>query len=112
MSIRIAQLPDDPRAPFPPPHFALRQPDGLLAMGGDLSPDRLLNAYARGIFPWYSDGQPILWWCPDPRMVFDTAAFRLSSRMRRWLRRCDWQVSFDTDFDAVIAACADAPRPG
>lgn len=110
--IRIARLADDPAAPFPAPHRALRDPDGLLAMGGDLSPARLLNAYASGIFPWYSEGQPILWWCPDPRLVFDTATFRLPTRFRRWLRRSTWQVSFDTGFDAVVAACADTPRPG
>ena len=66
MSIHLPTLPSDPNAPFPPGRAALRQPDGLLAMGGDLSPTRLLNAYRHGIFPWYSEGQPILWWCPDP----------------------------------------------
>ena len=101
--------PDDP---FPPATEALREPDGLLAIGADLSPERLLQAYAQGIFPWYSDGQPILWWSPDPRMVFRTDAVRLSSRFRRQLRRCDWRVQADTAFDAVLAACADTPRPG
>jgi len=105
-------LVDDPDAPFPPAALALREPDGLLAVGGDLSPRRLLNAYRGGIFPWYSDGQPILWWSPDPRLVFRTDAVRLSSRFRRSLRRCDWRVRADTDFAAVIAACADSPRPG
>src|SRR5690606_29028750 len=105
-------LVDDPDAPFPPAALALREPDGLLAVGGDLSPRRLLNAYRGGIFPWYSDGQPILWWSPDPRLVFRTDAVRLSSRFRRSLRRCDWRVRADTDFAAVIAACADSPRLG
>src|SRR5678816_4424290 len=69
-SLRLPALGNDPEAPFPSPDSALREPDGLLAIGGDLSPARLLNAYSHGIFPWYSDDQPILWWSPDPRMVF------------------------------------------
>lgn len=107
-----ALLDADPLAPFPPVEQALRDPDGLLAVGGDLSPPRLLNAYAHGIFPWFSHGQPLLWWSPDPRMTFDTARFRLSSRLRRDLRRSDWAIRADTAFDAVVAACAHAPRPG
>ncbi|MBY4594979.1 leucyl/phenylalanyl-tRNA--protein transferase [bacterium BD-1] len=112
MTIRLPLLGPDPEAPFPPAWRALREPNGLLAMGGDLSPTRLLNAYRHGIFPWFSEGEPILWWCPDPRMVFDTAQVRLSSRFRRELRRSPWQVRADTAFDAVIAACAHTPRPG
>ncbi|AKC88019.1 leucyl/phenylalanyl-tRNA--protein transferase [Pseudoxanthomonas suwonensis] len=105
-------LPDDPHAPFPPAERALRRPDGLLAVGGDLSTRRLLDAYRHGIFPWYSQGQPILWWSPDPRLVFRTDALRLSSRFRRELRRSRWRVCADTAFDTVLAACADIPRPG
>ncbi len=112
MSIRLPLLADDPRAPFPPVETALHEPDGLLAVGGDLSPPRLLNAYGQGIFPWYSEGQPILWWSPDPRMVFRTDAVRLSSRFRRDLRRSRWVARADTAFEAVIAACARTPRPG
>jgi leucyl/phenylalanyl-tRNA--protein transferase len=112
MSTRPALLDADPLAPFPPVEQALRDPDGLLAIGGDLSPARLLNAYAHGIFPWFSRGQPILWWSPDPRVTFDTASFRLSSRLRRDLRRSPWTLRADTAFDAVVAACAHAPRPG
>ncbi len=112
MAARPFLLPSDPHAPFPPVAHALREPDGLLAVGGDLSAPRLLEAYRNGIFPWYSQGQPILWWSPDPRMVFRTDAVRLSSRLRRELRRNRWQVRADTAFDAVIAACADIPRPG
>jgi leucyl/phenylalanyl-tRNA--protein transferase len=104
MPIRLPLLGPDPTAPFPPVEMALREPDGLLAMGGDLSPARLLNAYRQGIFPWFSAGEPILWWSPDPRMV--------SSRFRRELRRSDWQVAADRDFAAVIAACAESPRRG
>lgn len=110
MALRPPLLPADPDAPFPPGASALRQPDGLLAIGGDLSPARLLNAYRHGIFPWYSDGQPILWWCPDPRTVFRTGGVRLSSRFRRDLRRSSWTVRADTAFEQVIAACARAPR--
>lgn len=109
---RPAFLSPDPDSPFPPAEAALRQPDGLLAVGGDLSPGRLLNAYRHGIFPWYSEGQPVLWWTPDPRMVFRTDGIRLSSRFRRELRRSAWQVRADTAFAEVIAACANTPRPG
>lgn len=112
MPIRLPLLPRDPAAPFPPAGRALREPNGLLAMGGDLSPERLLNAYRHGIFPWYSAGEPILWWCPDPRMVFDTDAFALPSRFRRQLRSSRWQVRADSAFEQVIAACATSPRPG
>lgn len=112
MPIRLPLLPTDPRAPFPPAGSARRDPDGLLAMGGDLSPERLLNAYAHGIFPWFSQGEPILWWSPDPRMVFRTDDVRLSSRFRRTLRRSDWTIHADSAFEAVIDACRSAPRPG
>lgn len=106
------RLPDAPDAPFPPPETALRDPDGLLAVGGDLTPVRLLNAYAEGIFPWFSDGQPVLWWSPDPRMVFRTDGVHVSSRFRRSLRASRWVIRADTCFDQVIRACAASPRPG
>lgn len=89
---------------------ALRNPDGLLAAGGDLSPARLLNAYRHGIFPWFGEGQPILWWSPDPRMVFETASFELPSRFRRQLRKSSWTLRADTAFARVITACASIPR--
>lgn len=110
MHFRPPLLPMDPEAPFPPADAALREPDGLLAIGGCLSPPRLLNAYRHGIFPWYSEGQPILWWSPDPRMVFHTNSVRLSSRFRRSLRRSGWELRADTAFAAVVDACATAPR--
>ncbi len=110
--MHLHRLAPDPGAPFPDPAFALREPDGLLAVGGDLSPTRLLNAYRAGIFPWYSAGQPILWWSPDPRMVFRTDAVRVGSRLRRQLRGSGWTVRADTAFDAVVQACARAPRVG
>lgn len=110
--MRPIPLQTDPEAPFPDPALALREPDGLLAFGGDLSPARLLNAYRAGIFPWYSAGQPILWWSPDPRLVFDTGAVHLPRRLRRDLRRRDWELRADGDFAAVVAACARTPRRG
>jgi leucyl/phenylalanyl-tRNA--protein transferase len=106
------RLDDRPDAPFPPAETALRDPDGLLALGGDLSPVRLLNAYAGGIFPWFSQGQPLLWWSPDPRMVFRTEGVHLSSRFRRSLRASSWVLRADTRFREVIEACAASPRPG
>jgi len=112
VSIHVPRLDDDPAAPFPDAETALRQPDGLLAFGGDLSPPRLLNAYRHGIFPWYSEGQPILWWSPDPRMVFRTDGVRLSSRFRRTLRASPWVARADTAFEQVIERCATAPRCG
>lgn len=112
MAFRIHQLDSSPDAPFPPVEEALREPDGLLAMGGDLSPTRLLNAYRHGIFPWYSRGQPILWWSPDPRMVFRTDGVRLSSRFRRSLKSSPWEIRADTAFADVVEACAQTPRRG
>ena len=94
---------------FPSPHDALDSPNGLLAFGGDLSVERLLAAYRLGIFPWYSSDEPILWWSPDPRMVFATAAPHIPRRLRRWLSTCTWQLRIDTAFTAVMRACA-APR--
>lgn len=94
---------------FPPVDAALREPNGLLAAGGDLAPERLIDAYRHGIFPWFSDGEPILWWSPDPRTVFATDAVHVSRRLRRWLAGCDWTIRADGAFDAVLRACA-APR--
>lgn len=101
----------DPAEAFPPPESALREPNGLLAAGGDLSPERLHAAYVRGLFPWFNAGEPILWWSPDPRCVFNTSALRLSTRFSRTLRAGNYAVTLDTAFDPVIAACA-APREG
>lgn len=99
----------DPPYAFPPVTQALREPDGLLAAGGDLSVPRLLAAYRRGIFPWYEDGQPLLWWSPDPRCVFLPGDFHLARSLAKDLRRSTAQIHFNRDFDAVIRACA-APR--
>jgi len=95
--------------PFPPVNRALDEPNGLLAAGGGLGVSRLLDAYSRGIFPWFSDGDPILGWCPDPRMVLVPARIHVSKSLKRRLRRDDYDVSFDRAFSAVLQACA-APR--
>jgi len=101
--------PRDPAAPFPPVEQALREPDGLLAFGGDLSPERLLRAYRRGVFPWYGEGQPILWWSPDPRSVLYPPRLRVSRSLNKVLRKKQYQITADRAFAEVIAACA-APR--
>ncbi len=101
--------PSDPTATFPDIESALINPEGLLAAGGDLSETRLLNAYRNGIFPWYEDGQPILWWSPNPRGVLFTKNFKISSSLRRTLRKHNWTVTFDGDFKKTVMACA-APR--
>lgn len=104
--------PRDPAAPFPPVELALRDPDGLLALGGDLSPERLLRAYRQGIFPWYSDGQPILWWSPDPRMVLRPEELKISRSLRKTLRKRALLITLDEDFAAVMAACAEPRSDG
>jgi leucyl/phenylalanyl-tRNA--protein transferase len=101
--------PDDGVEWFPPIDRALDDPPGLLAAGGDLSPGRLLAAYRRGIFPWYSQGQPVLWWCPDPRAVLFPAEFRRTRSLAQSERNRGFEVRFDGAFEAVIDACA-APR--
>jgi len=107
--IRIPILHAGAREEFPDASTALDEPNGLVAAGGDLSPERLLDAYLHGIFPWFSDGEPILWWSPDPRMVFATDRVHVSARLRRSLRRCAWTIRADTAFAEVMHACA-APR--
>ncbi len=97
--------------PFPPVERALAAPNGLLAIGGDLSPARLFEAYRHGIFPWFSPGEPILWWSPDPRMVLVPQEFRISHSMRKTLRRGAYELRVDSAFEQVMRACA-APREG
>jgi leucyl/phenylalanyl-tRNA--protein transferase len=99
----------DPESPFPPVEEALEYPQGLLAAGGDLSPARLINAYRHGIFPWYSDDQPILWWSPVPRCVIYPDKIHLSRRLRRRYNRGEFSLTADKAFARVIEACA-APR--
>ena len=98
--------------PFPPLESALSDPNGLLAVGGDLSPQRILAAYRQGIFPWFGEGQPILWWSPDPRMVLEIAAFKVSRSLRKRLAHHEFELSADTAFRAVVEACARVPRAG
>ena len=102
--------PQDAPEWFPPLEQALDEPPGLLAAGGDLSPARLLAAYQRGIFPWYSPGQPVLWWSPDPRAVLFPEEFNCSRSLAKTIRNGGFEVSIDRDFAATIDACA-APRP-
>ena len=101
-----------PDAPFPPLSAALTEPNGLLAAGGDLSPERLIAAYRRGIFPWFSVGQPILWWSPDPRMVLYVDEFRTSRSLAKRVRRHEFEIRVDTAFRDVIDSCAAMPRDG
>lgn len=98
-------------SPFPPIQAALKHPNGLLAAGGDLSAERLIEGYRRGIFPWFSEGDPILWWSPDPRMVLFPEELKISRSLAKTLRNRRYEVRFDCGFDAVMAACA-APRAG
>jgi leucyl/phenylalanyl-tRNA--protein transferase len=99
------------QTPFPPVAQALAYPGGLLAAGADLSSRRLLDAYRHGIFPWFSAGEPILWWSPDPRMVLVPAEFKRSRSLRKTLRNGRHEVRFDTAFGQVMRACAE-PRTG
>jgi leucyl/phenylalanyl-tRNA--protein transferase len=98
-------------APFPPLEKALKSPNGLLCAGADLSPGRLIEAYSRGIFPWYSEGDPILWWSPDPRMVLFPAELKVSRSLRRTVTHEVYETRFDTELREVIEQCA-APRDG
>ena len=111
----LHRLSADATAPFPDPARALREPDGLLAVGGCLSVTRLKAAYRRGVFPWYGEGEPILWWTPDPRAVLFPEALHLARSLRKTLRkppeRGGFRVTLDTAFAAVTGACAE-PRPG
>ena len=97
---------------FPALEQALTEPNGLLCAGGDLSPQRLLQAYRQGIFPWYASGEPILWWTPDPRMVLVPTEFKISRSLRRTLHRNGFTVRLDSNFHAVIHACARIRRNG
>ncbi len=108
--LRIPWL--DERDPFPPIERARRFPNGLLCAGGSLSPERLLEAYRQGIFPWFEEGEPILWWSPDPRQVLFVDELHVSKSLRRRLNSGCFRVTRDQDFEAVIRACAAIPRRG
>ena len=99
-------LPDEPL--FPDPEMA--QQDGLIAVGGDLSTTRLVTAYSLGIFPWYDKGLPILWWCPDPRLILEPSNLHVTRRLARTVRQGVFEISLDRDFDSVITKCAQIPR--
>lgn len=102
----------EPDTPFPALDSALTEHNGLLAAGGDLSPERLLAAYRLGIFPWYSEGEPILWWSPDPRMVLFPAELKISRSLAKRLKNMDYEVRYDSAFREVMLACANTRRPG
>lgn len=110
---RITWLsPSDPPDAFPPIGTAVQEPEGLLAAGGDLGSARLLAAYSRGIFPWYEDGQPILWWSPNPRCVIRPGGIHVAKRLQRELRHSTADYSFDSDFQGVMSACAEPRESG
>ncbi|MGH8160060.1 MAG: leucyl/phenylalanyl-tRNA--protein transferase [Rhodanobacter sp.] len=104
--IVLPQLDAEMHEPFPDPVHALQYPNGLLAFGGDLSLERLLDAYQHGIFPWFGEGQPILWWSPDPRCVFRTVDLRINRSLRRQLRGKPWRLTVDHAFANVMHCCA------
>ena len=104
----VFALPTQPIFPDP----SLADEDGLLAVGGDLSPQRLLMAYGRGIFPWYSENAPILWWSPDPRLILEPSRVHVPKRLERILRQGVFRFTLDTAFERVIAGCAQTPRRG
>lgn len=97
---------------FPDTSLALDEPNGLLAAGGDLSCDRLVAAYSRGIFPWFSDNQPLLWWSPNPRLVLFPPKLHISRSTRKLANKQPFEIMVDSDFDSVVHACATAPRNG
>ncbi|CAH9019699.1 leucyl/phenylalanyl-tRNA--protein transferase [Candidatus Nitrosacidococcus sp. I8] len=97
---------------FPNPKLALLDPNGLLAVGGDLSQKRIIYAYCQGIFPWYSQGQPILWWSPNPRMVLFPSKLKISRNLKKKLNRSEYTLTIDKNFQGVIQACANTPRHG
>lgn len=103
--------PLDSGQPFPDVELALEEPSGLLAVGGDLAPVRLRNAYRQGIFPWFNEGEPILWWSPDPRWVLAPAEVRISRSLGKRLKRGEFELTYDRAFADVVRACAE-PRPG
>ena len=104
----LYQLNDNNLA-FPPIELALTEPNGLLAVGGDLQPQRLINAYSQGIFPWFSENDPLLWWSPDPRAIIKLDDLRINRTLRKVLKKSPYTITLNTAFEQVIALCADAP---
>jgi len=100
---------DDSSLSFPPIEHALTEPNGLLALGGDLSPERLIAAYSQGIFPWYSDGDPFMWWSPNPRAIIEIDQLRINRTLRKAINKSPFEITLNNDFSQVIQLCADAP---
>jgi leucyl/phenylalanyl-tRNA---protein transferase len=105
---RVASLEDD--CEFPPLSMALKDPNGLIAIGGDLSATRLLEAYQQGIFPWFNEDEPVMWWSPSPRMVLFPDELKISNSLRKTLKKQPFEVRFNTSFSAVMTACSNTPR--
>lgn len=105
---RVASLEDD--CEFPPLSMALKEPNGLIAIGGDLSATRLLSAYKQGVFPWFSEGEPVMWWSPSPRMVLFPDELKISNSLKRTLRKQPFETRFNTSFNAVMTACSNTIR--
>ncbi|WP_057831247.1 leucyl/phenylalanyl-tRNA--protein transferase [Colwellia sp. TT2012] len=108
MSQLLYQL-DDASLAFPPLNSALTEPNGLLAVGGDLSSARLLSAYSQGIFPWYSEDDPLMWWSPNPRAIIDISQLRINRTLAKAIRKAPYTITLNQDFTQVIQLCADAP---
>lgn len=100
---------DDTSLAFPPIEGALTEPNGLLALGGDLSPERLIAAYGQGIFPWYSVNDPLMWWSPDPRAIIDIAHLRINRTLRKAINKSPFHITLNQDFRQVTQLCANAP---
>jgi len=100
---------DDNSLTFPPIEHALTDPNGLLALGGDLSPERLIEAYSQGIFPWYSDNDPFMWWSPNPRAIIDISQLRINRTLRKAINKSPYHITLNKDFSQVTQFCADAP---
>ena len=107
---RVAAIEND--CPFPPLSKALTEPNGLIAIGGDLNAERLLNSYSQGIFPWFNEGEPVMWWSPNPRMVLFPNELKISNSLKKTLKKPLFEVRFDTSFRDVITACSESKRIG
>jgi leucyl/phenylalanyl-tRNA--protein transferase len=100
---------DEQDLTFPSQDFALTEPNGLLAVGGDLQPKRLINAYSQGIFPWYSENDPLMWWSPDPRAIINLSDLHVNRTLRKAIKKSPYKITLNTAFNQVIEQCADAP---
>ena len=109
-AVQYPYLLDTKDLSFPPVNLALKDPDGLLAIGGDLSSDRIINAYKQGIFPWYSKGEPLMWWSPNPRSIIYIKDFKASKSLKKLARKEIFRTSLDENFEQVIRACSAVPR--